>query len=94
MNGRLWPFGILKALLWKRKINRIRIITMGVLREYRQAGIDILFYVKIAQQSPQIGYPEGELGWVLEDNHLMIRAAEAMGSRLSKRYRIFDRKIR
>ena len=93
LNGRLFPFGILKALWWKRKINRIRIITMGIVKEHRLAGIDILFYLKIAELCPKIGYPQGELGWVLEDNDLMNRAAEVMGSRLSKRYRIYDKKI-
>lgn len=93
MNGRLFPFGILKALWWKRKIRRIRIITMGVIPEHRRAGLDIVFYSKIARLSPSIGYPEGELGWVLDDNFLMNRAAEDMGARLSKRYRIYDRKI-
>ncbi|HRR30585.1 MAG TPA: N-acetyltransferase [Candidatus Sumerlaeia bacterium] len=92
-NGRLFPFGILKALWWKRKIRRIRIITMGIKPEHRRAGLDLVFYAKIAQVSPTIGYPEGELGWVLEDNYLMNRAAQKMGARLSKRYRIYDRKI-
>ena len=93
MNGRLFPLGILKALWYKRKINRIRIITMGVKEEYRGAGIDLLFYHKIATTSPSIGYPTGELGWVLEDNRLMNRAAKQMGAHITKRYRIFDRPV-
>ena len=93
LNGRLFPFGILKALWYKRRINRIRIITMGVVKEHRRSGIDILFYAKIANLSPSIGYPYGELGWVLEDNELMNRAAKSMGAEISKRYRIYERKI-
>jgi len=93
MNGNLFPFGILKALYWRRKIRRIRIITMGVIKEHRKAGLDLVFYSRIARTSPTIGYPEGELGWVLEDNSLMNRAAENMGARLSKRYRIYDKKL-
>jgi hypothetical protein len=93
LNGRLFPFGIFKALYWKRRINRIRIITMGIIKEHRGLGIDIVLYNKIANLSPSIGYPQGELGWVLEDNELMNKAAGIMGARVSKRYRIYDLKI-
>jgi hypothetical protein len=93
MNGRLLPFGIFKALWYKRKINRVRIITMGVVEEHRRSGVDILFYSQIAKISPEIGYPNGEMGWILEDNKLMNRAALSMGSKKTKRYRIFDKKI-
>ncbi|MBN1901260.1 N-acetyltransferase [Candidatus Sumerlaeota bacterium] len=93
LKGRLFPFGIFKALYWKRKINRIRIITMGVIRECRGLGIDIILYNQIANLSPSIGYPSGELGWVLEDNEPMNRAAKLMGAKFSKRYRIYDRKL-
>ena len=93
MNGRLFPFGILKALWYKRKIDRIRIITLGVVQEFRRAGLDILFYSKIANISPSIGYPRGELGWVLEDNVLMNRAAKTMGAKPTKRYRIYHKKL-
>jgi len=93
LGGRLFPFGFLKALWWKRKINRIRIITLGIIKEHRNLGIDLVLYHKIATLSPSIGYPSGELGWVLEDNEAMNRAAENMGAVLSKRYRIFDLKL-
>ena len=66
---------------------------MGIVKEHRRTGLDLLFYSKIAQVSPAIGYPEGELGWVLEDNALMNRAAQDMGARPTKRYRIYDLKL-
>ena len=33
----------------------------------------------------------GEMGWILETNEPMNRAMEAMGGRIVKRYRVFER---
>jgi hypothetical protein len=33
----------------------------------------------------------GEAGWVLEDNHSMNRGLEAMGGRIVKRCRLYER---
>ncbi len=93
MNGRLWPFGILKALWHKRNINRVRIITLGIIREFRLSGLDILMYSKIARSCLAMGIRHGELGWILENNRIMNRAAEGMGARVSKRYRIFEKSL-
>ena len=43
LNGRLFPLGLFKLLYFKRRITRVRIITMGVLPEYRRMGIDMAF---------------------------------------------------
>lgn len=93
MNGRILPFGWLKALLNKGKINRIRIITLGVMEEHRRSGLDVLFYSKIANVSPAIGKPSGEMGWILEKNVQMNRVAKSMGGRQTKIYRIYDKNI-
>ena len=90
LNGRMFPFGIFKALWYQRKINQVRVITMGVIKEYRRKGIDILFYHKIFEGGPERGYYEAEMSWILEDNEMMNRALENLGAELCKRYRIYD----
>ena len=44
MRGKLFPFGWLKFILGKRKINRSRVITLGVKKKFQRLGIDAFFY--------------------------------------------------
>ena len=46
MNGRLLPFGWLRFLLGKRKIDRVRVFALGVKPEYQHTGIAARFYVR------------------------------------------------
>jgi len=93
LNGRLFPFGILK-LLWhtkiKNKIDGVRIITMGVMPEFQKRGIDTVFYVETYNVGVKRGYKWAEMSWVLEDNTLMNRVLKLLGARLYKRYRIYE----
>ncbi len=93
LNGRLFPFGIFKLLYFKRKINRIRVLTLGILKEYRGKGIDLLLYSTLFKNGTENGFPEGEFSWILEDNRLMNEALEKMGAHLDKIYRIYDKII-
>jgi hypothetical protein len=96
LNGRLFPFGILK-LFWYTKIKNMvkgaRIITLGVVDNYRKKGIETLFYVRSIKDGIKRGYNWGELSWVLEDNVLMNKALETLGAKLYKKYRIYEVRI-
>jgi len=93
LKGRLLPFGILK-LLWhtkiRSKIDRVRMVTFGVIPEYRMKAIDSMLYIETYRRGVEHGYLEAELSWILETNTLMCRAAEEMGARAYKRYRIME----
>ncbi|MBK8233207.1 MAG: hypothetical protein IPK72_22155 [Candidatus Eisenbacteria bacterium] len=41
-NGKLWPFGLPRMMLEMRRIHRLRVLTLGVLNEYRRLGADVL----------------------------------------------------
>lgn len=90
INGRLLPFGLPKLLWYSRKIKKIRVITMGVVKELQNLGIAALFYNEVYTKIPFHGYPIAEMSWVLENNVLMNRAAELIGGKLSKTYRIYE----
>ena len=96
LNGRLYPFGILK-LLWFTKIKNIvkgvRIITMGVVDTHRKKGIETLFYIRTIKDGIERGYSWAEMSWVLEDNILMNKALETLGAELYKKYRIYEMRI-
>jgi GNAT superfamily N-acetyltransferase len=89
-NGRLFPFGLLKILWKKRKIETVRVLIMGVLKEYRYRGIDSVFYVRTYENGVKKGFKKGELSWILESNRVMNRILKKMGAKVYKTYRIYD----
>jgi hypothetical protein len=90
INGRLLPFGLLKLLWHSRKINTIRVITMGGIVEFQNLGMGSVFMDEIYRRGPAAGYPTGEMSWVLQNNVMMNRAAELIGGRRTKTYRIYE----
>ena len=93
LNGRLFPFNFIKMYYYWKKISRARILTLGVLEQYRFRGIDLYLYSALFNNGTKKGYMEGEFSWVLEDNKLMNDALQKMGARCAKIYRIFEKKI-
>ncbi len=93
LDGRLGPVGVLKALWYSRKISDIRILTMGVKKEYRKKGIEGLLYLEAFKAAVKKGYKRAEMSWILEDNILMQRGCELMGGKLYKKYRIYEKNI-
>jgi GNAT superfamily N-acetyltransferase len=91
--GRLLPFGIFKLLYYKRKVERMRVITLGVVKEYRKLGIDSYFYAKAYEENLRKGIPYGEASWVLENNVLMNRALENIKAKVYKRHRLYKKAI-
>jgi len=89
-NGRLFPFGLIKLLWYSRKIKGIRVIVMGVKKEFRKIGVDTLFYYKTFQEAVRNGYRYGELSWILENNFLMNKVLENIGAEIYKTYRMYD----
>jgi GNAT superfamily N-acetyltransferase len=93
MNGRLLPFGWLRFLLGKRKIDRVRVFALGVKPEYQHTGIAARFYVRHIETAAQVGVTGGEEGWILEVNEPMNRAMEGMGGTIVKRYRLYEKAL-
>jgi len=92
-SGRLFPFGLLRILWNQRKINRARVITLGVLPEFRRTGADALMYEWLWRHAHALGYPWGESSWILETNSAMRNALERMGFAVYKTYRVYDRRL-
>jgi hypothetical protein len=92
-NGNLFPTGLLKLLWHSRKIGYIRIITMGVVREFQPLGIAAVFYDEIYRRASSGKFKDGEMSWVLENNTMMNRSAELIGGKVSKVYRIYEKRI-
>jgi GNAT superfamily N-acetyltransferase len=93
MNGRLLPFGWLKFLLGKGRIDRVRVFALGVKPEYQHTGIAARFYVRHIETAAEVGVSGGDTGWILEVNEPMNRAMEGMGGTVVKKYRLFEKNL-
>lgn len=92
-SGRLFPTGWIKFLTEKKKIKNLRVITLGVVDKYQQSGIGGIFYLETFERGTKAGYYGAEFSWVLEDNELMNRAANMLGGKIYKTYRIYGDKL-
>lgn len=93
-NGRLLPFGWLRALRAARHIDEIRVFALGVKPEYQHCGVAAGFYAEHWQRSLERGIQRAETGWILETNEAMNRAMEALGGDVVKRYRVYGKTLR
>ena len=87
--GRLFPFNVFKLLMKKKSVSRVRIITMGVIEDYRRLGIEALFFARNIMTAEEMGLHGGEASWILESNTNMIASAEKLNAKRYKTYRIY-----
>jgi ribosomal protein S18 acetylase RimI-like enzyme len=94
LRGRLLTphvLGFLPYLLgWKRP-PRTRVLTLGVKEKYRGKGLESAMLIEGLKVGFDAGVRESEASWILEDNVMMCRMLEAIGGRVYKRYRIYER---
>lgn len=88
--GRLFPLGVFKILYHQRWIKDLRVIALGVVEQYRSAGVAVGFYAALIRNGRRLGYAGGETSWILEDNTLMNRSLRTLGAKPYKRYRIYE----
>ena len=93
LNGRLLPTGIIKLLRGRRKIDRARVLLMGVDPAFRGRGVDVAFYYLTYKRGVEAGYRWAEFSWILEDNRLMNDAALGIGAKPYKKWRIWERPL-
>jgi GNAT superfamily N-acetyltransferase len=93
LNGRLFPLGIFTLLYFKRRITRTRVLTMGVLPEYRRMGIDMALIHGTYRRAHEKNWLQSELSWVLETNGAMNNALIRFGFENQKTYRVYDRPL-
>jgi hypothetical protein len=77
---------------WKRP-DRTRVLTLGVKEKYRSKGLESALLIEGLKVGFDAGVRESEASWILEDNVMMCRVIEAIGGRVYKRYRIYEREL-
>ncbi len=92
-NGRLFPFGLVKLLWQMRRVNGIRVITLGIVEQHRGGPLAPMFYMEIFKRGSRKGHRVAESSWILEDNQLMRQGVEKMGFQPYKTYRLYEKAI-
>ncbi len=92
-SGRLLPFGLFKILYYKSKINRLRTLILGVLKEYRRTGAAELLYMQTWSAARERGIHWGEASWLLETNRNIINPMEKYGFNRYKTLRMYDKSL-
>jgi hypothetical protein len=93
MRGRLLPLGWWYFLNKSRIIDRIRVGFLGVKPEFEHTGAGAALYLAQYRSGEIARQKGGEMGWILETNHSMNRAMEALGARIVKRFRLYERML-
>ncbi|MFY0654158.1 MAG: hypothetical protein JXQ96_19130 [Cyclobacteriaceae bacterium] len=91
--GRLLPFGLFKLIYYKNKIDRVRIVTLGVIEKFRNLGIDAYFYMKAFEEAKNKNMEFGEASWILEENPAMNKALVNINGKVYKRHRLYKKAI-
>ena len=93
MGGRVLPFGWWHYLRRRRIMDRCRIGFLGVKPAYQHTGVAAGLYMENFAMAEATPIKWGEAGWVLETNTGLNRGMEALGGRISKRYRVYERTL-
>jgi GNAT superfamily N-acetyltransferase len=90
IDGRLFPFGFIRLLWNKKAIKRVRLISTNVIPEYQKWGLGLVISSRLLPEAIEWGIEEGEFSWVLESNKLSYGTLKRAGTKITKRYRLFD----
>lgn len=93
LNGRLYPWRLLRFMREAKKTKRVRTVIMGVLPEFHGQHIDDIFYLKTIEEGIRLDFWESDCSLIAETNKKMIGALKPLIPDLYKTYRIYERHI-
>jgi hypothetical protein len=91
-SGKLFPSGIFKLLFHKKYITSGRVLLMGVKRQFRNKGLDLLLYNRLIEEA-QKQLSRMEMSWILEDNRAMVNILKNLNAEVTKRYLILKKSL-
>lgn len=93
--GSLNPLTILPFLYrLSFKIRAGRLLTLGVKKEYRNRGLEMLLIKRAFEAARKMRWDYAEMSWTLEDNARINNVIEAVGGRVYRKYRIYEKTLR
>lgn len=90
LNGNLFPRGLFRIMLNKKKMKSLRGYALAVDKEYRNTGLGCLLISKSYEAGIKAGYERAEITWILGNNKSMNNLVEFMGASRHKVYRLYQ----
>ncbi|MDM7925398.1 MAG: hypothetical protein QUS35_05225 [bacterium] len=83
----------LRMILGAKRTEGFRLGYLGVKKKFRRLGLDgVMIWVQ-KRYAQKKGYQYCDLGWMLEDNVMVLRLGDLVGGHLSKTYTIYEKPI-
>jgi hypothetical protein len=92
-NGRLFPVGWAKVLWTQRHLAAVRVLIAGVLKPYRNRGIEGAMFFKTFQIAMTKGYQWADMSLINETNKATLNVAERAGGHVYKTFRMYDKPL-
>jgi GNAT superfamily N-acetyltransferase len=93
LNGRIFPWGWLKFLLGKKKIDGTRSFILFTIPEYRKKGVSAAMYLEGINVARKQGYRYGDFSTIHDFNVQMNQDAVGAGGKLYKVFRIYKKDL-
>jgi len=93
INGKLFPFGFLKFLYYRKKIKGFRIFVLFVIPEFRKKGVSGTMFYKFFENGLKQEYTYAEGSTIGETNKEMRADIEKTGGIRYRTYRLFKKDI-
>lgn len=91
VNGRLFPFGVLKLWWYGRRLHRVSFKILVVVPEFWGRGLESVLITEIARVALAKGYCEMDLSLTGEENENIQRLLAGLGMRVYRRYRVYQK---
>jgi GNAT superfamily N-acetyltransferase len=81
VGGRIYPWHLKKAYSFKNRANRLRLLVLGTVPEYRGIGIEAAIFIEgirqIRRHHPNIKHLHSS--WISDDNQIMLNTIRRLG---------------
>jgi hypothetical protein len=96
INGRLFPFGLIRLLLGLKvfkSYTRSRCMVMGIKKKFQGKGLEAGLIERVFFGGKKLGIIDGELSWILESNIRMRNQVEPFADRVWMSYRVYGKDL-
>lgn len=93
LNGRLFPFGLLRLLTGRKRITVARAMSMTMAPGYQSAGLSVVLLDNLIGAAAKWGIERYECSWVLESNSSSRGTLERAKMKITSTYRLYDKAL-
>ena len=88
--GKFGPLGLIRFLLAKRQLTLIRVVMGGVLKPFRNRGVEAALNFQTLDNLRESRFKKIEFSWMLESNMGIQRVLDNLGVPTTKRWRVYE----